>query len=346
MSNKKQKLELTWIGKGDEPKLEPRILIENPEYSYGDPETENMLIHGDNLLALKALEQDYAGKVKCIYIDPPYNTGSAFEHYDDGVEHSLWLSLMRDRLKLLWCLLSDAGSIWISIDDNEVHYLKVLMDEIFGRNNFVASNVWQKIHSTKNDAKYLSINHEYVLMYSKNIDKLELNLLTRSEEMDNRYKNPDSDPRGNWQSGDLVANEERTNGYYDVFSPSGKVFNVPKGKHWVYAEERMLNMISENRIWFGVKGDSFPRKKRFLSEVQQGRKGNSWWDSKEVGHNQEAKREVIVLNPQDVFATPKPERLIERVLTLASNQGDLILDSFLGSGTAVSVAHKMGRKYI
>ncbi|HRI00888.1 MAG TPA: site-specific DNA-methyltransferase [Saprospiraceae bacterium] len=348
MANKKQlqKLELTWIGKGEEPKLEPRILIENPEYSYGDPDSDNMLINGDNLLALKALEQDYAGKVKCIYIDPPYNTGSAFEHYDDGVEHSLWLSLIRDRLKILHRLLAENGSIWVSIDDNEVHYLKIMMDEIFGRNNFIANNVWQKIHSTKNDAKYLSINHEYVLMYAKNFDKLELNLLPRSDEMNDRYKNPDNDPRGPWQSGDLVANEERTNGYYDVISPSGKVFNVPKGKHWVYAEERMKQMILENRIWFGVKGDAFPRKKRFLSEVQDGRKGNTWWESKDVGHNQEAKREVKSLNSKDVFGTPKPERLIERVLMLASNPNDLILDSFLGSGTTAAVAHKMGRRWI
>lgn len=344
--NNLQKLELTWIGKGEEPKLEPRILIENPEYSYGDPTTENILIHGDNLLALKALEQDYAGKVKCIYIDPPYNTGSAFEHYDDGIEHSLWLSLIRDRLRILKSLITDDGSIWISIDDNELHYLKVLCDEIFGRNNFIATNVWQKIHSTKNDAKYLSQNHEYILVYAKNSDKLAINLLDRTDEMDNRYKNLDNDIRGAWQSGDLVANEERTNGYYDVIGPTGKIFNVQKGKHWVYAQSTMEQMVSDNRIWFGKDGSSFPRKKRFLSEVMQGRKGNTWWDSKEVGHNQEAKREAKVLNPSEVFGTPKPERLIERVLQLATNEGDIILDSFLGSGTTAAVAHKMGRKHI
>lgn len=341
-----QKLELTWIGKGDEPKLEPRILIENPEYSYGDPNTGNMLIHGDNLLALKALEQDYAGKVKCIYIDPPYNTGSAFEHYDDGVEHSKWLNLISPRLKGLKNLLSDEGSIWISIDDNEAHYLKVLCDEVFGRRNFIATNVWQKIHSTKNDARYLSENHEYIFAYAKNIDKLRINLLERTDEMNNRYQNPDNDPRGPWQSGDLVANEERTNGYYDVAGPKGNIFNVPKGKHWVYAQERMEEMIRDNRIWFGKDGTAFPRKKRFLTEVQQGRKGNTWWESKEVGHNQEAKREIIALNSKDVFGTPKPERLIERVFNLATNEGDIILDSFLGSGTTAAVAQKMGRRWI
>lgn len=355
--NSKQKLELTWIGKGDEPKLEPRILIENPEYSYGETsplspgrgaggEVSNMLIHGDNLLALKALEQDYAGKVKCIYIDPPYNTGSAFEHYDDGVEHSKWLNLISPRLKGLKNLLAEDGSIWISIDDNEAHYLKVFCDELFGRRNFIATNVWQKIHSTKNDARYLSENHEYIFAYAKNIDKLRINLLERTDEMNNRYQNVDNDPRGPWQSGDLVANEERTNGYYDVVGPKGTIFNVPKGKHWVYSQERMEKMITDNRIWFGKDGTAFPRKKRFLTEVQQGRKGNTWWESKEVGHNQEAKRENISLNSKDVFSTPKPERLIERVFNLATNEGDIVLDSFLGSGTTAAVAHKMGRRWI
>lgn len=177
MAKTHQKLELTWIGKGEEPKLEPRILIENPEYSYGDNSSENMLIHGDNLLALKALEQDYAGKIKCIYIDPPYNTGSAFEQYDDGVEHSLWLSLLTPRLKILYRLLSENGSIWISIDDNECHYLKILMDELFGRSNFLTSVIWQKKYAPKSDAKFLSESHDYILVYAKNIEKLELNRL-------------------------------------------------------------------------------------------------------------------------------------------------------------------------
>jgi adenine-specific DNA-methyltransferase len=346
MAKQLQKLELTWIGKGNEPKLEPRILIEDPSKSFGDPKSENMLIHGDNLLALKALEQQFSGQIKCAAIDPPYNTGSAFEHYDDGIEHSLWLSLMKPRLEIIKTLLSDDGSVWISIDDNEFHYLKVLCDEVFGRQNFVASNIWQKIHSTKNDAKYLSQNHEYVLVYAKNINNLKINLLERTEGMNNRYQNPDNDPRGPWQSGDLVANEERKNGYYDVLGPTGKTFNVPKGKHWVYAQDTMEKMIADNRIWFGKDGSAFPRKKRFLSEVQQGRKGDTWWASEEVGHNQEAKREVKALNGEDVFSTPKPERLIKRIFELSTNQGDLILDSFLGSATSAAVAHKMKRKWI
>ena len=347
-----KKLELVWEGKETPLRPEPRILIEKPELSYSvDGENvskDNILIHGDNLLALKALEKDYSGKVKCIYIDPPYNTGSAFEHYDDNFEHSIWLNLMRGRLEILNRLLSKDGSIWISIDDDEGHYLKVLCDEIFGRNNFVSTIVWQKIHSIKNDAKYLSSNHDFILLYAKNKDELNLNLLPRTSEMNDRYKNPDNDPRGPWQSGDLVANEERTNGYYDVISPlTGKKFNVPIGKHWVYSQENLYQMIEDNRIWFGKDGNSFPRKKRFLSEVKDGRKGDTWWISDEVGHNQESKREIIALFGRDsIFATPKPERLIQRVLTLATNEGDLVLDSFLGSGTTAAVAQKMGRRWI
>ncbi len=344
------KLELTWYGKDEPISVEPRLLIENAALSNcaNDPETENMLIHGDNLLALKALESKFAGQVKCIYIDPPYNTGSAFEHYDDNLEHSQWLDLMRPRLEILRSLMSDDGSIWISIDDDEGHYLKVLCDEIFGRLNFVSTIVWQKIHSIKNDARYLSQNHDFILLYAKNKEKVSFNLLPRTEEMNNRYKNPDNDPRGPWQSGDLIANEERINGYYDVVSPTtGKVFNVPQGKHWVYSQENMENMIADNRIWFGKSGSSFPRKKRFLSEVMEGRKGDTWWVSNETGHNQESKREIIKLFGQShVFATPKPERLIERVLILGSSPNDLVLDSFLGSGTTAAVAHKMGRRYI
>lgn len=343
---KKNKLELTWIGKENRPNLEPRILIEDSAKSFGDSKSENLLIHGDNLLALKALEQDYAGKVKCVFIDPPYNTGSAFEHYDDGIEHSLWLSLMRDRFEILKNLLSEDGSIWITIDDNEAHYLKVLCDEIFGRKNFVTNVVWQKIHSIKNDARLISVNHDLVLIYGKNIDFLTFNLLKRTEGMNARFSNPDNDPRGPWSSGDLVANEARTNGNYIVKGPTGREFTVSAEKHWVYSQENLEKMIKENRIWFGPNGTAFPRKKRFLSEVQQGRTPDTWWKSDEVGHNQEAKREVKQFNEKDIFATPKPERLLERIITIATNPKDLILDSFLGSGTTAAVAHKMGRRWI
>lgn len=280
-------------------------LLEKQEH-YGASDGNNLLIQGDNLIALRALLPFYKGKVKCIYIDPPYNTGNAFEHYDDGLEHSQWLTLLHPRLVLLREFLSDDGSIWVSIDDTEQAYLKVLMDEVYGRSNFINTVCWQKIHSIKNDARYMSESHDFILVYAKKKERVQFNLLERTEEMNSRYKNPDNDPRGPWQSGDLVANEERANGYFAVTSPiSGKVFNVPKGKHWVYSQENLEKMIAENRIYFGKNGDAFPRKKRFLSEVMNGRKVDTWWLSSDVGHNQEAKREIIALfGKEDVFSTP------------------------------------------
>lgn len=342
-----QKLELTWIGKGDEPKLEPRILIENPEYSYGDPNTENMLINGDNLLALKALEQDYAGKVKCIYIDPPYNTGNAFEHYDDGVEHSLWLSLMKPRLDILRNLLSDDGSIWISIDDDESHYLKVLCDMIFGRNNFVSNVVWEKKYSPSNDAKWLSDSHDHILIYAKDKNIWRPNLLPRTTEMNNRYKNPDNDPRGDWKPGDVLVKTFSESGVFGVVNPNtGEEFYPPNGSCYRFNEKTFKELIADNRIYFGKTGTTGPQVKRFLSEVKQGIVSKTLWFRSDVGDNQEAKSEVKKFNSKSIFDTPKPERLLERILFLGSKEGDLVLDSFLGSGTTAAVAHKMGRRYI
>lgn len=349
----KQKLELVWVGKEKRARLEPRILIEDPAKSYHaakrvskDDIFDNMLIHGDNLLALKALEQEYAGKVKCIYIDPPYNTGNAFEHYDDGIEHSLWLSLMRDRLELLRNLLSDDGSIWINLDDNESHYCKVLCDELFGRCNFVANVIWQKKFSPSNDAKWLSDNHDHILVYAKNKDVWRPNLLPRSGEMNSRYKNPDNDKRGLWTSGDISVKTYTATCDYPITTPSGRIVNPPKGYCWRYSKEKFDNLVLENRIWFGSDGDGVPRIKRFLSDVKDGITCLTVWTYQEVGHNQDAKKEVKSFNDTNVFSTPKPERLIERILTLGSNKGDLVLDSFLGSGTTAAVAHKMGRRWI
>lgn len=343
---KSQKLELTWIGKGEEPKPEPRILIENPEYSYGDPNSENMLIHGDNLLALKALEQDYAGKVKCIYIDPPYNTGNAFEHYDDGVEHSEWLNLMTPRLRLLRDLLSAEGSIWISIDDDESHYLKVLCDEVFGRKNFVSNVIWEKKYSPQNDAKWLSDSHDHILVYAKNKEIWRPNLLPRSDEMDKRYKNPDNDPRGVWKSSDFSVKTYSKSNDYEITLPSGRKVNPPESRCWVTSKDRFEELIREKRIWFGKDGNNVPSVKKFLSEVKQGSVSKTIWFRNEVGDNQEAKKEVRFFNSSNIFSTPKPEKLIERILIMGSNPGDLVLDSFLGSGTTAAVAHKMGRRYI
>ena len=343
----KQRLELTWIGKGEEDVLEPRILIENPEYSYGDPDTGNLLIHGDNLLALRSLVASrYAGKVKCIYIDPPYNTGSAFEHYDDNVEHSIWLSLMKQRLELLRELLAPDGSIWISIDAYECHYLKVLCDEIFGRNNFVDEVIWQRSYAPINLKKTVSRSHDAILIYARNSEGFTLNKLPRTEEANSRYKNPDDDPRGLWKSGDLSVGPAVESNIYPITTPSGRVCLPPEGYSWRLSKERFAEFVADNRIWFGEKGQNVPSIKRFLSEVKDGVTAMTLWMRTEVGDTQEAKREVKALNKEDVFDTPKPERLIERVLTLASNDGDLVLDSFLGSGTTAAVAHKMGRRYI
>ncbi len=342
----KQKLELTWIGKDKTIKVEPRILIHDETKDYGDKNTGNMLIYGDNLLALKALEQDYAGKVKCIYIDPPYNTGSAFEHYDDNLEHSTWLNLMKPRLEILRNLLSDDGSLWVSLDDNEQAYCKVLLDEIFGRKNFVCNVIWQKKYSPSNDAKWFSDNHDFVIVYAKNKEIWRPNLLPRTATMNERYKNPDNDPRGPWKTSDFSVRTYNAACDYPITLPSGRVVYPPDSRCWVSNEDKYNELVRDNRIWFGEKGNNVPAVKRFLSEVKQGITSLTIWTYGEVGHNQDAKKEVKQFNSNDVFDTPKPERLIERVLTLGSNKGDLVLDSFLGSGTTAAVAHKMGRKYI
>lgn len=346
MNPKSQRLELTWIGKDDQPKLEPRILIEDPSKSFGDPKSQNMLIHGDNLLALKALEQDFTGEIKCICVDPPYNTGNAFEHYDDGLEHSTWLSLIKPRIDLLHKLLSNDGSLWISIDDDESHYLKVICDEIFGRRNFVNNVIWEKKYSPQNDAKWLSDSHDHILVYAKNKEIWRPNLLPRTDEMNQRYKNHDNDPRGPWKSSDLSVKTYSVNTDYSIKTPSGRITKPPAGYCWRVSKEKFKEMVKDNRIWFGPDGSNIPSIKRFLSEVQDGSVSKTIWYRTEVGDNQEAKKETKEFNSDDVFATPKPERLIQRIVTLASRPGDWVLDSFLGSGTTSAVAHKMNRKWI
>ena len=344
---KLHKLELTWIGKGEEPKLEPRILIENPDYSYGDPDSENILIHGDNLLALKALEQEYAGKVKCIYIDPPYNTGSAFEHYDDNLEHSIWLSLMKSRLDILKSLLSPDGSIWISIDDDEQAYLKVLCDEVFGRKNFVNNVIWEKKYSPSNDAKWLSDSHDFIMVYAKNKDKWRPNLLPRGEKQNQYYKYNDNNGRGAWRSDNVLVKTFSKSGVFAIVNPNtGKEYFPPQGSCYRFNEETAKKYLAENRFYFGKDGKGAPQLKRYLSEVKDGVTSLTIWFRNDVGDNQEAKYQVREFNQDNAFSTPKPERLIERVLTLGSNPGDIVLDSFLGSGTTSAVAHKMGRKWI
>lgn len=341
------KLELTWVGKYDEKVVEPRILVEDKSKSYGDPSSENMLIHGDNLIALQALQQDFAGKVKCIYIDPPYNTGYAFTQYDDSVEHSIWLSLMRSRLLLLKNLLIEDGSIWISIDDDEQAYLKVLCDEVFGRVNYVATMVWQKRTSPDMRA-VISDGHEYILVYAKDKEafKKTRNKLPLSEEQAASYSNPDNDPRGPWTSADYTAQGFRPNQMYTITTPGGATYTPPEGKCWKNIESVFLEQVEDNRIWFGADGCGMPRRKTFLSE-HEGVIPWTWWSNKEVGHNQEAKKESIKLfGAANVFDTPKPERLLERIIHISSNPNEYVLDSFLGSGTSIAVAHKMKRKWI
>jgi len=356
MNNKNQKLELTWIGKENRPRLEPRVLLEDPEKSYHAAQRvtdndlfDNRLIFGDNLLALKALEQEFTGKIKCIFIDPPYNTGSAFEHYDDGLEHSLWLSLMRDRLELLRCLLRDDGTIWITIDDNESHYLKVLCDEVFGRANFLSNVVWQKRTSPDNRLR-LGDAHDSILVFCKDKfgGKTTLNQLPISAERKKDFKNPDNDPRGPWASTDCTAQSGHAtrSQFYVLTTPAGRVIELPKSLCWRFTKERMEEEILSGRIWFGKDGKGVPRKKTYFSELE-GQNVWSWWTNTEVGHNQEAKKEMVALfGGQSPFDTPKPERLIQRVLQIATNPGDLVLDSFAGSGTTGAVAHKMGRRWI
>ncbi len=357
MSNRKQRLELTWIGKDDRPRLEPRILLEDADESYHAKARvtdhdifDNILIHGDNLLALKALEQEYAGKVKCVFIDPPYNTGSAFEHYDDGIEHSLWLSLMRDRLELLKRLMADDGSLWITIDDNEAHYLKVLCDEIFGRENFVRHVTWQKKYSVSNNFKGIASITDHVLIYRKSPNFIN-RLLPRSGEAEARYSNPDNDPRGPWKAVDYLNQatiEKRRNLVYDIKNPfTGEVIKN-KVKAWKYEEATHLEHVAENRLWWGIKGEnSVPALKLFLSEVRDGMTPHNWWPHVEVGHTDEAKKESIaIFGADNAFSTPKPERLLNRILSLATQPGDLVLDSFAGSGTTGAVAQKMGRRWI
>ncbi len=350
----KQKLELTWLGKENRPRLEPRILVEDAAKSHHAPFRtgendifDNRLIFGDNLLALKALEQEFAGKVKCIYIDPPYNTGSAFTHYDDGVEHSIWLSLMRDRLDLLQRLLTDDGSLWITIDDNEAHYLKVLCDDVFGRRNFIASVIWRKNYAPKSSAKHFSVDHDYILIYAKDNDKWHPNPMPRSEKQDKAYKNFDNDPRGLWRPNNLAARNFYSKGTYSITCPSGRVIDgPPAGSYWRVSKEKFMELDRDGRIWWGKDGNNVPAPKIYLNEVKQGVVPQTYWDYDDVGHTQEAKKEIVILFGEDIFATPKPERLLHRVLTLATNPGDLVLDSFAGSGTTGAVAHKMGRRWI
>ncbi|AWW74440.1 site-specific DNA-methyltransferase [Erythrobacter sp. KY5] len=327
-----------------------RLLERDDALSHGDPDSGNMLIQGDNLEALKALLPYYRGQVKCIYIDPPYNTRSAFEHYDDNLEHSRWLAMMWPRLEMLRELLAEDGSIWVSIDDNEGHYLKVIMDEVFGRENFVASFVWERDAGGRGDAA-VSVSHDYIHCFALNreIWDKKRNLLPRTETQSGRFKNPDNDPRGPWRQGDDGTAKSGTEKQrFPITLPSGRVVRPKQGRYWAFSKETFEKARKEGRAYFGKDGNRLPLIKRYLDKVRDGVAPRTWLTADDVGTNQSAKRDHLrkLLPNLDSFDTPKPEGLMERFIHVATNPGDVVLDSFLGSGTTAAVAHKMGRRWI
>jgi len=320
------------------------------KWSFGESRTGNALIHSDNLHALKLLAKTHTGSVKCIYLDPPYNNGETYQHYFDSMGHDEWLKTVTDRLKQLSVLLRNDGCIWISIDDSELHYLKVAADSVFGRNNFVGTVVWER-RTTRENRKVFSRNNEYLLVYAKDIvtwtktrNSLPLNDVVRE-----RYKNPDSDKRGPWQS--VSANVQEGHGtpqqYYTIKASNGRVHTPPKGRCWVYPESKMLDEIAKNNIWFGKDGNAVPRLKQFLKDRKAGLTPETLWRAEDVGTTSNAKKHLLELFKEiSVFDTPKPEQLIYRVLQISTNPGDIVLDPYLGSGTTVAVAHKMSRAYL
>ncbi|EIJ36178.1 site-specific DNA-methyltransferase [Thiothrix nivea] len=359
---------LDWLNKPESLRTAARVpyrLLEGvPELGYGETPNHNLLIQGDNLEALKALLPLYAGRVKCIYIDPPYNTRSAFEHYDDNLEHSQWLSMMYPRLELLRELLAEDGSLWVSIDDNEGHYLKVMLDEIFGRRNFILDIAWQKRDGAPNDRTIASI-HEHILVWGKSIlqgknnektaAEINFNLMPRTDKADSQYRVFDEpngpDPNGPFRKIDTTANGKGgrmvDSLVYPIKNPyTGEEVWPRKGTCWRHKREEMERLQQEGRLYWGVKGTATtPMRKLYVSEAKQGMTTPSMWSG--LALNQHASREIeLLFGEKASFETPKPEGLIERILHIATNSGDWVLDSFLGSGTTAAVAHKMGRHYI
>ncbi|EIZ1315911.1 site-specific DNA-methyltransferase [Vibrio parahaemolyticus] len=358
----KTKLELTWIGKNERKKLEPRILLEDPSKSYYASQKvtdndifDNKLIFGDNLLALKALEQEYAGKVKCVFIDPPYNTGSAFEHYDDGVEHSIWLTLMRDRLEIIRNLLSDDGSLWITIDDNEAHYLKVMCDEIFGRPNFIANAIWEKSDSPRMDANFFSSRHDHILVYAKDINSVVVRKQKLSlSDLPKHYNKVDEEGKPYYLKplramGQADRREDRPSMFYPILAPDGQEI-FPKKQdgsdgRWRWAPKKVEEELWRIE-WTNTKGNWSPNF-RVYADNSGGRPPETIWFNSEVGSNRTSKAEIKkVIKNVTAFDTPKPEALIQKIIEISTEAGDIVLDSFAGSGTTGAVAHKMGRRWI
>lgn len=365
---------LTWMGKeavrNHHLTVPYHLLRDVPERSVGDPGSGNLIVEGDNLIALKALLPYYAGQVKCIYIDPPYNTGNENWVYNDNVNspiirewlkkavgregedlsrHDKWLCMMYPRLALLHQFLREDGAIFISIDDNEVQSLRFMMDEIFGRQNFIATVLWQKVYSPKNSARHFSEDHDYIIVYAINGERWKPNLVPRSSEQDAAYKNRDNDPRGVWKTSDLSARNFYSLGTYEIVGPNGRVIpHPPKGTYWRVSKEKFLEMDADNRIWWGKDGNAIPQIKRFLSEVKPGVVPQTMWFYDDVGHTQDAKKELVSImefaDSPSVFITPKPSTLIQRILQIATNPGDLILDSFAGSGTTAQAVLELNKQ--
>ncbi len=368
---------LNWIGKDKVVNHHQDVPYRVLEHKYGftaekgeqnqPTESGNKIIHGDNLEALKSLLPEYEGKVKCIYIDPPYNTGNESWVYNDNVNHpkikkwlgevvgkdgedlsrhDKWLCMMYPRLKLLHKLLANDGAIFISIDDNEQANLKLICDEIFGVRNFINNIIWQKKFSPQNDAKYFSDNHDFVVCYSKDKQNWKRNLLLRTESQNARYKNVDNDPRGIWTSGDVSVKTYSASNDYPITTPSGRVVNPPAGYCWRFSNDKFSELVADNRIWFGANGDNVPRFKRFLTDVQQGIVPLTIWLYDEVGHNQSAKQDLKnIFNESSVpFETPKPSKLIEKIIEITCNKEDVIIDSFAGSGTAAHAVLNLNKQ--
>lgn len=335
--------------------LSPKVLInirkydENGEHEVTEfKDTDNLIIKGNNLIALHSLKEKYAGKVKQIFIDPPYyfpeKRNDSFG-YNSNFKLSTWLTFLKNRLEIAKELLSDKGSIWITIDDGGSHYLKILCDDIFGQSNFISNVIWKKKYSPQNDARYFSDMHDHILIFAKNKENFKVNLLPRSKEMNNRYINPDNDPRGPWKPGDFSVKTYSAEYDYSITLPSGRIINPPKGRCWRTSKENFEKLVQDNRIWFGSDGNNVPSIKRFLTEVKQGMTPSTIWDYTEVSHNQEARKEILALDI-DIFSTPKPEKLLQRILHIGSNKHDIVLDFFMGSATTQAVAMKMNRRFI
>lgn len=310
----------------------------------------NTIIRGDNALALERLSATHKETVRCAYIDPPYNNMESYTHYTDRLTHGYWLEQIAEVCRRIHPLLTPDGSLWVSIDDREMHYLKVALDGIFGRHNFVNTVVWEQ-RTTRENRKVFSNNHEYILVYAKDYVsfKKTRGLLEWDEAVLTRYKNPDRDLRGPWQSvsANAQAGHATASQFYELVAPNGRRHVPPKGRCWVYSESRMTEEIEKGNIWFGRDGSGVPRIKKFLHQVKRGFTPHTLWKAEEVGTNDAAKKHLLSLFPdEEVFDTPKPESLINRVLTIASSPGDLVLDAYLGSGTTAAVAHKIGRRFV